>query len=1472
MTAEETDGGDPATIFQASVASRRRRREFGREHAAERVAAAMARGDLIEAYDAATAALAQGEESETIKHMQVLALARMGDTQRAMELYLAHNLDRSRDPHKRAAGARLLKDKALDDRSAADLNAAYRAYRAIFAQSQDPYPGINAATLALLTGETSEAQWIATNILTSDAVASPRTYYDAATRGEALLLLGRRDEALEAFRLAVSLDGADYGARATTVRQLKLILGKQGADPDTCEALLAPLRPPATFHYCGHMFAPHPAEESRIRQQVEAFLDGKSAAVGFGMVRAGADVLVAEAVLARGGELHVVLPCKEDDFIAHSVRPAGEAWLARYRACMEQATSIVFASEMDMIGDPEQFGYANAVAMGLAKLRAENLQSRAHQLAVWDGSETSVGGTAADVALWRSRGGATHIIDPGAVYRGFERPALSAHSEHARQLAAILFTDFVGFSKLTETTLPDFEKQVFGLVAKVLDGKGPSVLSRNTWGDALYAVVEGATVGAEIALELQEALAGVDYQALGIDEGHRGMRIALHYGPVYRATDPVTGQPTFFGTEVTRAARIEPVAPPGAVFVTEPFAAMIALEAPERFPCRYVGRIALAKNYGTYPMYRLSGAAAATLIDPPAFNRLSGERGSELDDHDKPLLFVSHHNSKLPVAEHIERALAAKGVRCFITERDAPEGVPKDRAARDAIGQSTALLLLFCSRADASRGVKREAALARAIGKPIIPLRLERAPPVELGVDIPEQSWIEWLDQKEVVERIAARAWELKQGDGSDEPEADDDVAADEQDADIVEEADPDLDDEVIPIISLDKDAAPASAVANDDGVEFGDDEPDYLPVDPPAPDAGAPQLDKFVAEIVERTQIPVREPTPAPSGAAAAPPPPVSPNGIKTGDILNNIFEVTRFIARGGMGEVFEGRNVNSDERVAIKVILPHLAADQNVREMFRKEARTLTRLQHEALVQYRVLAEEPNLGVLYIVTDFIDGANLADVLPTLKPTNKQLKELMRKLAQGLKAAHDLGAIHRDMSPDNVILEGGDLSRPKIIDFGIAKNLDPDSSTIVGDGFAGKLNFVAPEQLGDFDREIGPWTDVYSLALVILAVASGKTVPMGGTLVNAVEQRRIGPDISAAPDEMKQLLSAMLRPHPRDRIRDMDMVLATLDRQPTIFAPAGTGGGAPAPPRKPPKTPRFNRPRLPGGGGPRLPAMPALSSRQMAIGGGGAAALLLGLVIWWAWPDGASRQSVNQNGGLAQIERPAPAGDFNAAVQQAVAGVPCSWLDILPAGGGEGSRRVLLRGVALSEQGLERELTRRLADQGFPNVEIDTAGVGVIEGVACPALDALRPFKARGRSLLTAPETDIQVRENVLTEVGLTLPPDQRDFFLVSIDQNGTATAGSISSRAALEERYREEQARGLTFVTRTSAGYKLRLGSLEPGWHGVVMIVTDDVAQDVFPGPPGLPQDSQAWQTQIPAIARRENWAVHIRWVRGT
>ena len=121
------------------------------------------------------------------------------------------------------------------------------------------------------------------------------------------------------------------------------------------------------------------------------------------------------------------------------------------------------------------------------------------------------------------------------------------------------------------------------------------------------ALLIAATNDPSVDQGIQDALATYDYATLGLD-GSGGMRIGCHYGPAYRTVDHITDRITYYGTEVSKAARIEPVTPPGAVFVTEPFAAILALEAGRDFACRYVGRIPLAKKYGDYPMYRLTRA------------------------------------------------------------------------------------------------------------------------------------------------------------------------------------------------------------------------------------------------------------------------------------------------------------------------------------------------------------------------------------------------------------------------------------------------------------------------------------------------------------------------------------------------------------------------------------------------------------------------------------------------------------------------------------------------------------------------------------------------------------------------------------------------------------------------------------------------------------------------------------------------
>ena len=167
----------------------------------------------------------------------------------------------------------------------------------------------------------------------------------------------------------------------------------------------------------------------------------------------------------------------------------------------------------------------------------------------------------------------------------------------------MLFADVQGFSKLSDEQLPRFAEHVLGGLATVLDRYEESICYRNTWGDAVYAVLMDATATAECALELQEAMAAIDPAAIGLP-APLGLRLGAHLGPVLPVLDPITRTPSFMGSHVSRTARIEPITPPGAVFATQQLVAALLLEN-SSIGGHYVGHVPAAKGYGRLRMYQL---------------------------------------------------------------------------------------------------------------------------------------------------------------------------------------------------------------------------------------------------------------------------------------------------------------------------------------------------------------------------------------------------------------------------------------------------------------------------------------------------------------------------------------------------------------------------------------------------------------------------------------------------------------------------------------------------------------------------------------------------------------------------------------------------------------------------------------------------------------------------------------------------
>jgi serine/threonine-protein kinase len=657
--------------------------------------------------------------------------------------------------------------------------------------------------------------------------------------------------------------------------------------------------------------------------------------------------------------------------------------------------------------------------------------------------------------------------------------------------------------------------------------------------------------------------------------------------------------------------------------------------------------------------------------------------------------------------------------------------------------------------------------------------------------------------------------------------------------------------------------------------------EPPPAPEPEPAAEASPPEP---VAEPVAEAPPPEPAPAPVPTETGA----PLSATGIaprkdavgiKVGDVLNHIFRVDRFLARGGMGEVFVGCNVNVDEKVAIKVMLPALAGDEKVVAMFRKEARTLTKLNHPALVQYRVLAQEPQLHVLYIVTDYIEGTNLGSALGTLKPTPDELAGLLRRLASGLAAAHELGAVHRDMSPDNIILEEDDIHQATIIDFGIAKDLDAGSATIIGDGFAGKLNYVAPEQLGDFGREVGPWSDVYSLGLVILAVAQGKTVDMSGSLVDAIDKRRKGPDISDVPGNLRNIVRDMLKPDPKDRLRSMDEVLGRLER--LKLPPEEELVDEPVPPAAP----------LPEATIPPAPVEPTYYDYAEPEGGGGSRTLLIilaGLLVLAAvlavtayltngtfgFGGGSSSQtSSGSTGGAGPQTGGAPVETARATMTSVLPNVPCTWLDVSDVRAGP-PVAVAFRGVAGSVQAARGEVGQALTRAGLAGATTSFSDVATIIPAGCSALDTYRGVRNNGASRISSSATRYELA--ILTEgnnagqLGAQVPIEidtnnVPDFALAAIQPSGEITP-LLLSRNALQQSIANSNSQIRDLGNRR---YRLTIDVTHNGWSGFLLL-TGTGPFDSGLIAPNVGERGPNWQQQFLAAASSGTWQSNMVWLR--
>ena len=569
---------------------------------------ALGSGDMFALFERTREAIELFPDDPDARYLQALAMARLGDPEAALLLYERNRVGQIGTEDAAALKGRLLKDLAVRATGTEQIDLfrqSSEAYRLAHQLTGGYFSGINAATTSFLAGDEEDARAFAAEIGRRDDIIRPSDYFAAASGAEAALVCGDVEKATALFASARRRQDASPGLVASTARQISLIASRLSISDDQHLALLAAIRPTPVIHYCGHMLSAGWQVEEELARGISSILSEFDVLIAYGSLACGADIMIAEAILARGGELHIVLPFAEDDFLKTSVLVGGSEWSARYENARQAAASITFATQMRYVADDEQFAYCSKLMMGLARLRSRIMHADLFQLAVWDGEPPKgISGTASDCAEWARQGGQTRIVPVGP-----GRPTLDSfvvadsRSRPQRALRSMLFADFAGFSRLEEDFVAQFLETVMGRIAMVLDRYPEAVLSRNSWGDAIYVVITTPELAAEIALGIQAELGPASLRDAGLPvEG--GMRMSLHHGSIFEHYDAVQGARTFYGTEVTVAARIEPRVPVGAIYTTQQFAATFDSSLTD-YHFEYVGKMHLAKDYGERILYRL---------------------------------------------------------------------------------------------------------------------------------------------------------------------------------------------------------------------------------------------------------------------------------------------------------------------------------------------------------------------------------------------------------------------------------------------------------------------------------------------------------------------------------------------------------------------------------------------------------------------------------------------------------------------------------------------------------------------------------------------------------------------------------------------------------------------------------------------------------------------------------------------------
>jgi len=268
----------------------------------------------------------------------------------------------------------------------------------------------------------------------------------------------------------------------------------------------------------------------------------------------------------------------------------------------------------------------------------------------------------------------------------------------------------------------------------------------------------------------------------------------------------------------------------------------------------------------------------------------------------------------------------------------------------------------------------------------------------------------------------------------------------------------------------------------------------------------------------------------------------------VVVGELIAKRYELAELVGTGGMSSVYRAHDRLLERDVALKVLHEQFTADTDYVERFRREARSVAQLSHPNIVTVIDRGEQD--GRQFIVFEYIDGENLKSLVEREGPLPEdEAVRLTLQVARGLGFAHDNGLVHRDVKPQNVLLNGD--HQAKVTDFGIARSLEVKGGLTQTGTVMGTSDYIAPEQARG--AHVDEQSDIYSLGVVLYELLTGE-VPFPGDNFVAVAMRHINeppPSVRERRPDVSPRLDAVIRramaKEPRDRFASMDELCAEL-------------------------------------------------------------------------------------------------------------------------------------------------------------------------------------------------------------------------------------------------------------------------------------------------------------------------------------